>query len=134
MIGHHEFKESLACAQNFLGIGDNFHPRFDRADAGGGQNACAGIHHTKPANADGSLVLKMAKSWDGDAVHPRGVEDGCVGGHSDGPAVESDVDHSGRCEGGCHFKVNSNQLSVFSRRRKYSFLFCLRLNFVALPF
>jgi len=61
MIGHHEFKEGFTCAQNFLGIGDDFHAWLDRPDAGGGENARAGVHHAEAADADGCLILQMAK-------------------------------------------------------------------------
>jgi hypothetical protein len=134
MIGHHEFKEGFACTQNFLGIGDDFHAGLDRPDARGGEDASADVHDAEAADADRGLILQMAKRGDVDVVHARGIEDCRASGYADGLTVESEVDHSMRCESGWHFKVISNQLSVFSKRRKYSFLFCLRLNFVALPF
>ncbi len=111
-IGHHEFKERVARAQNFFGIGDDFHAGLDRADARSGEDARAGVHDAEAADAHGSLVLQMAKCGDVDAVHARRIEDASAGGHADGLAVESNVDHSGRCEGGCHFRVISIQFSV----------------------
>ena len=122
VIGHHEFKESFACAQNSFRIGDDFHAGLDRPDAGGGEDARTGVHHAEAADADGGLILQMAKRGDVDAVHARRIEDASAGGYADGLAVESDVGHSGRCGRGCHFKVISNQLSDFSRSRKYSLL------------
>jgi hypothetical protein len=76
----------------------------------------------------------MAEGGDVDAVHARGIEDAGAGGNADGTAVESDVDHSGRCEGSCHFKMISNQLSVSVRKEKDSFLFSLLLDIDASPF
>jgi hypothetical protein len=112
MIGHHEFKENFTCAQNFLGVGDDFHAGLDRPDAGGGENASAGIHYAQAADADGCLILKVAKRGNIDAVHARGIEDARVGGYADGLAVDGDVDHSRGCEAGCHFKVIGYQFSV----------------------
>jgi hypothetical protein len=134
MIGHHELKEGFARAQNFFGIGDDLHAGLDRANAGGGEDARASVHDAKAADADGSLVLQMAEGGDVDAVHARGIEDAGAGGNADGTAVESDVDHSGRCEGSCHFKMISNQLSVSVRKEKDSFLFSLLLDIDASPF
>ncbi len=105
MIGHHELKEGFARAQDFFGIGDDLHAGLDRADARGGEDARAGVHDAEAADADGSLVLQMAKRGDVDAVHARGIEDAGAGGYADGTAVESDVDHSGRCQGSAHEKL-----------------------------
>src|SRR5260370_176545 len=63
------------------------------------------VHDAEAADADGSLVLQMAKRGDVDAVHARGIEDAGAGGYADGTAVESDVDHSGRCQGSAHEKL-----------------------------
>ena len=71
VIGHHEFKESFACAQNSFRIGDDFHAGLDRPDAGGGEDARTGVHHAEAADADGGLILQMAKRGDVDAVHAR---------------------------------------------------------------
>src|SRR6267142_6797725 len=96
-----------------------------------GENARAGVHHAEAADADGCLILQVAKYGDVDAVHARGVENARASGYTDGLVVESDVDHSGRCEGSCHFKVVSYQFSV--REEKYSFRFSLHLDIAASP-
>jgi hypothetical protein len=132
VIGHHEFQESFARAQDFFRIGDDFHAGLDGADTGGGEDARAGVHDAEAADADRSLVLKVAKRWNVDAVHARGIEDGRASGNADGLTVDVDVDHFGRCEGRCHFKVISNQFSV--REEKDSFLFSLHLDIAASPF
>jgi len=71
---HQKFQDGLARVQNFLGIGDDFHARLDRAHAGSRENARARIHNAKAADTDRSLVLQMAKRGDSDAVHARGIE------------------------------------------------------------
>jgi len=57
------------------------------------------VHHAKAANADGSLVLQMAKCGDVDTVHARGIENARAGRYGDGLAVERQVDEAGWC--GC---------------------------------
>src|SRR5260370_176546 len=74
-------------------------------DARAGEDARAGVHDAEAADADGSLGLQMAKRGDVDAVQARGIEDAGAGGYADGTAVESDVDHSGRCQGSAHEKL-----------------------------
>ena len=115
MIGHHELKEGFARAQNFFGIGDDLHAGLDRADAGSGEYARAGVHNAEAADADGSLILNVAKRGDVDAVHARGIEDAGAGGHADGLAVESDVDHPGRCGGGGHITGGSRRAGLHRR-------------------
>jgi hypothetical protein len=132
MIGHQEFKEGFARAQNFFRIGDDFHAGLDRPDAGGGENASAGIHYAETADAHGGLILQMAKRGNVDAVHARGIENASASGYANGLTVESDVDHSGWCGGGCHFKVTSSQFSV--RRERNFFRFSSHLDIVASPF
>ena len=99
MIGHQQFKKRFARIHYFFRVGDNFHAGFDRADAGGGKYTGPGVHNTEAADADGCLVLKMAKRGDIDAVHARGIENARAGGYADGLAVEGYVDKAQRC--GC---------------------------------
>src|SRR5260370_13921701 len=82
MVGHQEFQDSPARSQNFFGTGDHLHAWLDRANAGSREDARAGIHNAKPADAHGSLALQMAKRWDVDSVHARGIEDARAGGHA----------------------------------------------------
>jgi hypothetical protein len=115
MIGHHQFKDRFARAQDFFGIGNDLHAGFDRTDAGSGENARAGVNDAEAADADGRLVLQMAKRGNVDAVDACGIEDCRAGRYTDELAVDSDVDHSGRYQGSCHFKDIRDQLSAFSK-------------------
>ncbi len=118
MVGHHEFKEGFARSQNFLRIGDDFHAGFDRANAGGGENARAGIHDAKAADANGGLVLKVAKRGYGDAVHARGIEDARAGGDADGLAVEGDANEARRCGCGRHTRGECRRAGLRRRARR----------------
>ncbi len=111
MIGHHQLEKSLARSQNFFGIGYDFHARLDQADAGGGQNARAGVHNAQAADAYRCLTLQMAERGNVDAVHACGIEDRCAAGDADSLAVQCDVDEARRCGGGRH-TMDEFQLAV----------------------
>ena len=97
MIRHHQFEQRLASSQNFIGIGDHLHARFDGTNAGRGKHACASVHDAEAADADWRLILQMAERGDVDAVHARGVKDASACRHADGLTVNRDVNKAGRC-------------------------------------
>jgi hypothetical protein len=87
MIGHQKFEDGFARSQNFVGICNDVHARLDRAHAGGSEDARAGVHNAKAADANRSLVLQVAESGYVDPVHARGIEHARGCGHANGLPV-----------------------------------------------
>ena len=75
LIADQELKDHFPRKLRSLTRGLDLHARGRLADAGSGEHARAGIHDTKAADADGSLVLQVAKRGNVDAVHLRSFEE-----------------------------------------------------------
>ena len=118
MVRHHQFQNSFARRQNFFRIRDHLHAGFDRANAGSGEHARAGIHDAKPADAHGSLALQMAKCGNVEAVHARGIENTRACGHADGLAVEDDVNEARRCGDGRHARGECQRVALRQRAKR----------------
>ena len=105
MIGHQEFEQSFARAQDLFGIGDDLHAGFDRANTRCGKHARTCVHNAKAAHADGRLVLQMAQRRDADPIHARRIENAGARGNAHGFPVDRDVYHSRRYSGGRHARA-----------------------------
>src|SRR5207248_9668761 len=92
MIGHQQFDQGLACGFDLLAVGLHHHVVLGFADACSGVDTSANIDNANAANADRSLVLLVAKRWNGNAVDASGVEDSGAAGNSNLLVVNSERD------------------------------------------
>ncbi len=96
MIGHQQFEQRFARAENFWRLRFDFHARLDGAHAGSGEDARAGVDDTQAADSDGSFVLQMAQRGNSNAVDARGVKHACSRRDRNGLAVNRDADERRR--------------------------------------
>ena len=76
-----------------LGIGQDLHPRLDRARAGRREDARAGdLDDADPTDVDRGEALEVAQRRGVDALGATGVEDRRAGRHADGLAVDGQLD------------------------------------------